>query len=78
MYTSLMMFGTWLKLQTSRFLRDEEGAVNVIEIVVILAIVIALAIMFRKEIANLFSAIFPNKESISNELNQEMEMGGGK
>lgn len=72
MYTSLIMFGTWLKLQTSRFLRDEEGAVNVIEIVVIVAIVIALAVLFRKQIGELFSQIFPEAPS---EINQPMTMG---
>ena len=72
MYTSLIMFGTWLKLQTSRFLRDEEGAVNVIEIVVIVAIVIALAVLFRKQIGELFSQIFPKAPA---EINEPMTMG---
>ena len=73
MYTSLVMFGTWLKLQTSRFLRDEEGAVNVIEIVVIVAIVIALAVLFRNQKRDLFLAIFPNKESAASEVNAPMQ-----
>ena len=42
----------------NRFLYDEEGALNVVEIVVLIAIVIILAVAFRKQIVAILTTLF--------------------
>lgn len=41
-------------------LRGEKGAVGIIEIVIILAIVVSLALIFKNKIKDLFDKIFPD------------------
>lgn len=43
-----------------RALRSEKGAVGIIEIVIVLAIVVSLALIFKDKIAQLFKDIFPD------------------
>lgn len=49
---------TLLKGKVGRFLRDEKGEVNIIAIIVILAIALALAVIFRNQIVKLFDQIW--------------------
>lgn len=42
-----------------RALRSEKGAVGIIEIVIVLAIVVSLALIFKNKIKQLFDSIFP-------------------
>lgn len=46
------------KVAFQEFLTDEDGDTNFISVIIILAIVCALAIVFRKNIASIVNAIF--------------------
>ena len=46
------------KNKVAKFFRDEKGEVNIIAIIVILAIALALAIIFRNQIVKLFDSIW--------------------
>lgn len=47
-----------LKNKVATFFKDEKGEVNIIATVVILAIALALAIIFRNQIVKLFDSIW--------------------
>lgn len=42
----------------NKLLKDESGEANIIAIILVLAIVIALAIIFRTQLSNLFNQIW--------------------
>lgn len=46
------------KNKVVKFFKDEKGEVNIIAIIVILAIALALAIIFRNQIVKLFDTIW--------------------
>ncbi len=52
----------------NKLLKDESGEANIIAIILVLAIVVALAIIFRTQISNLFNqiwgSIFDNVEDV--------------
>ncbi|MDE7354245.1 MAG: flagellin-like protein [Acetatifactor sp.] len=45
------------KYKLNAFLRDEEGDVNIVSIVVLIGIAVLLAIIFRKEITKLITTM---------------------
>ncbi len=47
-----------LKEKVVNYLKDEKGEVNIIAIIVILAIALALAVIFRNQIVKLFDSIW--------------------
>lgn len=54
----LLLKGLEAKIKLVDALKSERGDTNIISIIVILAIVIALAVIFRKSIMDLFSQIW--------------------
>lgn len=48
----------WAKDQMNKFFRKEDGAVDIIAIVVLIAIAVVLAIVFRERIKELLDSIF--------------------
>lgn len=56
----LAVFETELQRRFEEFLYDEDGEVNIIAMIVILAIAIALAIVFRSSLKSLFDQIWGN------------------
>lgn len=59
-YMALTTFAMVCKAKVQRFLKDEKGEVNIISIIVILAIALALAVIFRNQIVKLFDQIWGN------------------
>lgn len=55
---ALTTFAMLCKAKAQRFLKDEKGEVNIIAIIVILAIALALAVVFRNQIVKLFDQIW--------------------
>ena len=55
------------KNRVVRFFKDEKGEVNIIAIIVILAIALALAIIFRNQIVKLFDSIWDGIWSNNNQ-----------
>ena len=55
------------KNRVVRFFKDEKGEVNIIAIIVILAIALALAIIFRNQIVKLFDSIWDGIWSDNNQ-----------
>ncbi len=57
----VMLFGENLKQNlkaaANKFFKEEDGAVDLIAIVVLIGIVVLLAIVFRKQIANLINSL---------------------
>ena len=47
-----------MKNKVAKFFKDEKGEVNIIAIIVILAIALALAVIFRNQIVKLFDQIW--------------------
>lgn len=58
LYIMAQIHGTALKNKVTRFFKDEKGEVNIIAIIVILAIALALAVIFRNQIVKLFDQIW--------------------
>jgi len=58
LYIMAQTHGTVLKNKVTRFFKDEKGEVNIIAIIVILAIALALAVIFRNQIVKLFDQIW--------------------
>ncbi len=54
------------RMALSNFLRDEEGDVNIVSMVVLIGIAVLLAVIFRKNIQNLLNSMF---DTISNNAN---------
>ncbi len=50
--------GLQMKQKVSNFLKNESGEANIIAIILVLAIVIALAIIFKNQIMGLFNRIW--------------------
>lgn len=48
----------WLKDKVNNAFRKEDGAVDIIAIVILIAIAVALGILFRKQLVNLFSQLW--------------------
>lgn len=48
----------WLKDKVNNAFRKEDGAVDIIAIVVLIAIAVALAIVFRKQLKSLFDTLW--------------------
>ena len=65
---TLMFLRTWLAAQTSRFMKDEDGAADIIAIVLIVAVVIALAFIFKEKIVELLGKLFPSGEGVASDL----------
>ena len=59
-YMALTTYAMVCKAKVQRFLKDEKGEVNIISIIVILAIALALAVIFRNQIVKLFDQIWGN------------------
>ena len=53
MLNSLLMAKLWIEAKFNRFLRDENGEVNIVAIVILIGIAVALALVFRQEIMKL-------------------------
>ena len=71
MLNTLLFVRAWLTVQANRFLKDEKGAVNIVEIVLIIAVVVVLAIAFKDAIVNLVKQIFPTSPT---ELNNPVDI----
>lgn len=54
------------RMALSNFLRDEEGDVNIVSMVVLIGIAVLLAVIFRSNIQSLLSSMF---DTISNNAN---------
>lgn len=64
---SLMLF---LALQTKCFLTDEEGAVDIVAIVVLIGIAVLLAVVFRGAIESLLTSLLDTiKTNATNAVN---------
>lgn len=61
----------WIKDKVNNAFRKEDGAVDIIAIVILIAIAVALGILFRKQLQQLFSDLW-DKISDANELDKEM------
>ncbi len=49
-----------------RFLRDEEGDVNIVSMVVLIGIAVLLAVVFRNQITNLLNTMFNTIQNNAN------------
>lgn len=58
LYLMARPYATLCKNKVASFFKDEKGEVNVIAIIVILAIALALAVIFRNQIVKLFDQIW--------------------
>lgn len=54
------------RMAFDNFLRDEEGDVNIVSMVVLIGIAVLLAVLFKDNIKNLLNSMF---ETISNNAN---------
>lgn len=73
---SLLFIKTWLAAQWSRFVEEEKGAADIIAIVLVIAVVIALAILFRDKLGELFNSIFPTAPAGLDDASQMTGAGG--
>ena len=64
MLNTLLFVRAWLAVQANRFLKEERGAVNIVEIVLIIAVVVVLALAFKDALINLINSIscYPTKK----------------
>jgi len=62
----LVVAETELQRRFEEFFYDEDGEVNIIAMIVLLAIAIALAIVFRSSIKKLFDTIWTNISTDTN------------
>ena len=69
---SLLLLKTWIMAQAGRFFKDERGAVNIVEIVLIIAVVVVLALAFKDAIVKLINDIFPTAPT---DLNETVNIG---
>ena len=58
LYVMAQTKATAFKNRVASFFKDEKGEVNIIAIIVILAIALALAVIFRNQIVDLFDQIW--------------------
>lgn len=56
----------------NKFLYDEEGDVNIITMVILIAIAVALAALFRKNIKALIDSLFKSINDNSSSLGESM------
>ncbi len=61
---------TLLQIRIKEFFNDEDGEVNIISMIIILAIAIALAIILRKQLKALFDSIW---SSINTDTSSALE-----
>ena len=60
------------KRKVREFFTKENGEVNIIAMVILIAIAVALAVLFRKEIGNLVSGLFKSISTDASNVNQAM------
>ena len=53
-------------LALNKFLHDEEGDVNIVSMVVLIGIAVLLAVVFRKQVANLINGMFNTIQNNAN------------
>lgn len=58
LYVMAQIQVTLLKNKVAHFFKDEKGEVNIISMIVILAIALAISVIFRDEIVKLFDQIW--------------------
>jgi len=70
MLDKILLAKLWLKARAYDLMHDEEGAVDIVAIVVLIGIVVLLAIIFRDKLSelikNLFDTISGNAEKAVN------------
>ena len=71
MSTCLGLTANWLRLKWDAFTREEHGAGEIIAVVVILAVVIALGILFHEQIGNLFNQLWSTVTGQADDVNKE-------
>lgn len=57
-----------MKIRMNNFLTNEDGAVDIVAIVVLIGVVVMVAIIFRDQLANLVKRIFGNIETKSDQI----------
>ncbi len=62
---------TWLACKANQFFRKEDGDVNIVSIVVIIAVVIVLAGIFREQIKSLIETLV---QGITGKAKSELEI----
>lgn len=55
---TMMMYLNIAKLKAEDFFKDENGAVDIVAIVVLMGIVVLVAIIFRKQLTDLVKHLF--------------------
>lgn len=55
---TMMMYLNIAKLKAEDFFKDENGAVDIVAIVVLMGIVVLVAIVFRKQLTALIESLF--------------------
>lgn len=58
LYAKIMTFFTMLQYKLEGFFKDEDGEVNIVAIVVLVAIAIILAAIFKDQIKRLLNTLF--------------------
>ena len=58
------------------FITKENGEVNIVAIVILIAIAVVLAIAFRSQIAKLLGKLFAAIGGKADEINQDVSIGG--
>lgn len=66
-YARCMALAGHLKKGIQMFLFDEQGDVNIVSMVVLIAIAVILAILFRNQIEAILKGLFQNIQSSINE-----------
>ena len=54
----MMMLGFAAKMKLNKLLADEKGAVDIVAIVILIGIAVTLALVFKKQIEQLLTALF--------------------
>lgn len=67
MYTYLKLYGWKARNAMQKLFTDERGEVNVVAIVVLIAVAVVLALLFKEQIAGLIKALIGNITNKANE-----------
>ena len=67
-FISLSIFFIKAKFMAKNFVEDEQGALGIVEIVILIGIAVLLAVLFKEQIGNLVSSMFSNINNNSNGL----------
>ena len=57
-YQTMLLYGGILKMKAKEFFTNEDGAVDIVAIVVLIGIAVLLALVFQEQVTNLLKSLF--------------------